>query len=116
MDGKSEYAPIVDKAHYKRNKKTAWLEFLEALKAWLWKHKDGQTRWTLELDDALRRASPLHPTTTAAGVAKQILHQSILKNALVRSFQTYHPDLFFSALQRLFRQVQAARASETPWT
>ena len=79
--------------HYKRNKKTAWLEFLEALKAWLWAHKDGQTRWTLELDDALRRASPLHPTTTAAGVAKQILHQSILKNALVRSFQTYHPDL-----------------------
>ena len=112
----SEHAPIVDKAHYKRNKKTAWLEFLEALKAWPWKHKDGQTNWTLELDDALRRASPLHPTTTAAGVAKQILHQSILKNALVRSFQTYHPDLFFSALQRLFRQVQAARASGTPWT
>ena len=90
---KSEHAPLVDKAHYKRNKKTAWLEFLEALKAWLWAHKDGQTRWTLELDEAVRRASPLHPTNSAAGIAKQILHQSILKNAIVRSFQAYHPDL-----------------------
>ena len=53
MDGgKSEHAPVVDRNHYKRNKKTAWLEFLEALKAWLWAHKDGQARWTLELDEA----------------------------------------------------------------
>ena len=93
MEAKSEHAPTLDRGHYKRNKKTAWLEFLEALKAWLWAHKDGQTRWTLELDDALRRASPLHPSTTVAGLAKQILHQSILKNALVRSFQALHPDL-----------------------
>ena len=90
---KSDHLPLVDKAHYKRNKKTAWLEFLEALKAWLWAHKDGAARWTLELDEATRRASPLHPTNSAAGQAKQILHQSILKNAILRSFQTYHPDI-----------------------
>ena len=94
MDGgKSEHAPVVDRGHYKRNKKTAWLEFLEALKAWLWAHKDGQARWTLEVDEATRLASPLHPTNSAAGQAKQVLHQSILKNAILRSFQAYHPDI-----------------------
>ena len=84
---KSDHLPLVDKAHYKRTKKTAWLEFLEALKAWLWAHKDGQARWTLEVDEATRRASPLHPTNSVAGQAKQVLHQSILKNAILRSFQ-----------------------------
>ena len=30
----------------------------------MWATKEGQARWTLILDDATRRASPLHPPTT----------------------------------------------------
>ena len=93
METKTETSPTLDRAHYKRNKKTAWLEFHSALTAWLWAHKEGQARWTLELDDAIRRASALHPSTTAAGLLKQTLHQSILKNALVRAYASFHPDL-----------------------
>jgi len=55
---KTETSPTLDRAHYKRNKKTAWLEFLEALKAWMWANKGGQARWTLELDDATRSMTP----------------------------------------------------------
>jgi len=44
---------------------------------------EALARWTLILDDALRRAAVNHPLTTNAGLRNQVLHQSRLKHALV---------------------------------
>lgn len=91
MDSKEISSPALDADHHRRNPKTAWLEFKDQLTSWLWAHKDGQSRWTLEMDEALRRASALHPPTTVAGLHKQALHQSILKNALVKAYGRHYP-------------------------
>ena len=48
-------------------------------------------RWTLILDDVLRRVSINHPPRTAAGLKNQVNHQSRLKLALVHAFAPHYP-------------------------
>jgi hypothetical protein len=42
--------------------------FVDRLSSWLWQDNEGDARWTLILDDALRHAAVNHPPTTVAGV------------------------------------------------
>ena len=84
-------SPLFNKAEFARNKKVYWLSFSSRLKSYLWAVKEGKTRWTLILDDIERRASPLHPSTTAAGLEKQALHQSVLKKSLIDAFGEVYP-------------------------
>ena len=49
--------PELDHKGFSRNQKTGWLLYLDRLTAWLWQDNDGAARWTLILDDVLRRAS-----------------------------------------------------------
>jgi hypothetical protein len=44
----------LDEKHFLRNQKTAWLQYLDKLAAWLWQDNEGAARWTLILDDADR--------------------------------------------------------------
>ena len=83
--------PLLDRASFARNPKTTWLSFLDKLGSHLWATKEGKARWTLILDDALRHASTLHPSNTAAGLEKQALHQSYLRNALMNAFADIYP-------------------------
>jgi len=69
----------------------AWLLYLDKLTTWLWQDNDGAARWTLILDDVLRRASINHPPRTAAGLKIQVNHQSRLKHALVHAFAPHYP-------------------------
>jgi hypothetical protein len=71
---------------WQRNKMTAWLEFVDRLSSWLWQDNEGAARWTLVHDDAERHGSTTHPTSTAAGLKMQVLHQSRLKHAVVTAF------------------------------
>jgi hypothetical protein len=64
--------PELDPKAFSRNQKTAWLLYLDRLTAWLWQDKEGAARWTLILDDVLRRASVNHPPRTAAGLKLQV--------------------------------------------
>ena len=84
-------APLLNRSDFSRNPKTTWLSFIDKLGSHLWAYKDGKARWTLILDDAQRHASALHPSTTAAGLEKQALHQSILKKALIDAFGDIFP-------------------------
>jgi hypothetical protein len=61
-------APTLDLKAWQWNKTTAWLEFVDRLSSWLWQDNEGDARWTLILDDAIRHAAVNHPTTTVAGV------------------------------------------------
>lgn len=83
--------PLLDRASFARNPKTTWLSFVDKLGSHLWATKEGKARWTLILDDALRHASTLHPSNTAAGLEKQALHQSYLRNALMNAFADIYP-------------------------
>jgi len=65
-------------------------------RCWLWQDNEGAARWTLILDDVLRRASINHPPRTAAGLKNQVNHQSRLKLALVHAFGLW-------TLEELFR-------------
>lgn len=85
--------PTLDEKHFHRNKKTAWLSYLDKLTAWLWQEDKGAARWTLQVDDGLRHAALLHPPRTAAGLQKQVEHQSRLKHALVTAFGSHYPSL-----------------------
>jgi hypothetical protein len=67
--------PDLDENHFLRNQKTAWLQYLDKLAAWLWQDNEGTARWTLILDDALRHAAVNHPLTTVAGLRNQVLHR-----------------------------------------
>ena len=78
--------PELDHKGFSRNPKTDWLLYLDKLTAWVWQDKEGSSRWTLLLDDDLRHASANHPPRTAAGLKTQVMHQSILKHALVSTF------------------------------
>ena len=60
----------LDERHFGRNQKTTWLQYLDKLTAWLWQDNEGAARWTLILDDALRRAAVNHPPKTAAGSSR----------------------------------------------
>ena len=84
-------APLLNRSDFSRNPKTTWLSFIDKLGSHLWAYKDGKARWTLILDDAQRHASALHPSTTAAGLEKQALHQSILKKALIDALGDIYP-------------------------
>lgn len=55
--------PDFDEKHRLRNKKTAWLSYLDKIAAWLWQDNGGEARWTLIIDDVLRHASLKHPPT-----------------------------------------------------
>jgi len=68
----SKILPELDEKHFGRNQKTAWLLYLNKLTAWLWQDNEGAARWTLILDDVLRRASINHPPRTAAGLKNQV--------------------------------------------
>ena len=68
-----------------------WLLYLDKLTAWLWQDNEGAARWTLILDDTLRRASINHPPRTPAGLKNQVSHQSRLKHALVHAFAPHYP-------------------------
>ena len=62
------------KKHLLRNKKTAWLSYLDKiaeLAAWIWQDNGGEAHWTLIIDDVLRHASLNHPPRTAAGLRSQ---------------------------------------------
>jgi hypothetical protein len=83
--------PELDPKAFSRNQKTDWLLYLDRLTAWLWQDKEGAARWTLILDDVLRRASVNHPPRTAAGLKLQVTHQSSLKHALVHVFDSHFP-------------------------
>ena len=87
----SKFLPELDEKAFARNQKTACLLYLDRLTAWLWQDKEGATRWTLILDDVLRRASVNHPSRTAAGLKLQVTRQSSLKHALVHAFATHFP-------------------------
>ena len=63
--------PDFDEKHLLRNKKTAWLSYLDKIAAWLWQDNGGEARWTLIIDDVLRHASLNHPPRTAAGLRSQ---------------------------------------------
>jgi hypothetical protein len=85
------HLPELDPKAFSRNQKTAWLLYLDKLTAWLWQDNEGAARWTLILDDVLRRASINHPPRTAAGLKIQVTHQSRLKHALVHAFASHYP-------------------------
>ena len=87
----SKNLPELDDRAFGRNQKTAWLLYLDKLTAWLWQDNDGAARWTLILDDVLRRVSINHPPRTAAGLKNQVNHQSRLKLALVHAFAPHYP-------------------------
>ena len=87
----SKFLPELDEKAFARNQKTACLLYLDRLTAWLWQDKEGAARWTLILDDVLRRASVNHPPRTAAGLNLQVTHQSSLKHVLVHVFATHFP-------------------------
>ncbi len=70
-----------------------WLLYLDRLMAWLWQDNEGDARWTLILDDALRHASINHPPRTVAGLRNQVNHQSRLKHALVHAFAPHYPTI-----------------------
>jgi hypothetical protein len=72
MNSKALQLPELDLKGFSRNPKTAWLLYLDRVTAWLWQDKEGSVRWTLILDDALRRASTNHPPRTAAGLKTQV--------------------------------------------
>jgi hypothetical protein len=93
MNSKALQLPELDPKGFSRNPKTAWLLYLDRLTAWLWQDKEGSARWTLILDDALRRASANHPPRTAAGLKTQVMHQSSLKHALVHTFAQHYPTI-----------------------
>ena len=92
----SKFLPELDDKAFARNQKMAWLLYLDKLTTWLWQDNDGAARWTLILDDVLRRASINHPPRTAAGLKNQVNHQSRLKLALVHAFGLW-------TLEELFR-------------
>ena len=48
--------PDLDEKHFLRIKKTAWLAYLDAIAAFLWKENKGEARWTLNVDDGLRQS------------------------------------------------------------
>jgi hypothetical protein len=85
------HLPELDPKAFSRNQKTAWLLYLDKLTAWLWQDNEGAARWTLILDDVLRRASINHPPRTVAGLKIQVTHQSRLKHALVHAFASHYP-------------------------
>jgi hypothetical protein len=85
--------PPFDEKHFHRNNKTACLSYLDKLTAWLWQEDKGSARWTLNLDDGLRHAAVLHPSSTAAGLQKQVEHQSRLRHALVTAFGSHYPSI-----------------------
>ena len=85
--------PKLDEKHFLRNQKTAWLQYLDKLAAWLWQDNEGAARWPLILDDPLRHAAVNHPPTTVAGLRNQVLHQSRLKHALVTAFASHYPTI-----------------------
>ena len=85
--------PTLDEKHFLRNKKTAWLSYHDKITAWLWQEDKGAARWTLQVDDGLRHAALLHPPRTAAGLQKQVEHQSRLKHALVTAFGSHYLSL-----------------------
>jgi hypothetical protein len=87
----SKFLPELDEKEFGRNQKTAWLLYLDNLTAWLWQDNEGAARWTLILDDVLRRVSINHPPRTAVGLKNQVNHQSRLKHALVHAFDLHYP-------------------------
>jgi len=93
MNSKATQLPELDPKGFSRNPKTVWLLYLDRLTAWLWQDKEGSDRWTLILDDALRRPSTNHPPRTAAGLKTQVMHQSSLKHALVHTFAPHYPTI-----------------------
>jgi hypothetical protein len=88
MNSNSKIFPELDERTLGRNQKTVWLLYLDRLTAWL---NEGVDRYTLILDDALRRVSINHPPRTAAGLKNQVNHQSRLKHALVHAFAPHYP-------------------------
>jgi hypothetical protein len=60
--------PELDEKNFGRNQKTVCLQYLDKLTVWIWQDNEGDARWTLILDDALRDASINHPPRTAAGL------------------------------------------------
>jgi len=89
----NKFLPELDIKAFVRNLKTVWILYLDKLTAWLWQDKEGSARWTLILDDALRRASVNHPTRTVPGLKTQVIHQSSLKHALVHTFAPHYPTI-----------------------
>jgi len=106
----SKFLPELDERAFGRNQKTVWLLYLDKLTAWLWQDNEGSARWTLILDDALRRASINHPPRTAAGPKSQVTHQSRLKHALVHVFAPHYPTTI-SLHQRGARDAKSARGA-----
>ncbi len=89
----NKFLPELDVKAFARNPKTAWLLYLDKLTAWLWQDKEGSARWTLILDDTLRRASVNHPPRTVPGLKTQVIHQLSLKHALVHTFAPHYPTI-----------------------
>jgi len=83
----SKFLPELDERTFGRNQKTACPLYIDKLTVWLWQDNEGAARWTLILDDVLRRAS----MRTTAGLKNPVVHQSRLKHALVHAFAPHYP-------------------------
>ncbi len=105
MANRVSKVPTSDDKHFHRNKKTAWLSYHDKLTAWLWQVDKGAARWTLNVDDGLRHAAVLHPPRTAAGLQKQVEHQSCLRHALVTAFRSHYPFVFLASKASIIASV-----------
>ena len=93
MDNKELKRPTLDIARYKRNRKTAFMAYKDALQTYLWAYDNGNMRYVLVFDNAVHLANSLHPTANDQGRKTHVNHQSKLKHLLHEAFSAFEQDI-----------------------